>query len=175
MKNRTTASRTGSLCTLLINCHGGRLCQVFRCSDSFMALHELDYRRIDLYQMPEQADLDRCRVFIYQHIGEKWGKMASDSILPRLPESCCVVRVPKLSCHIYWPFFYRPSCASLTWAKPCEQFPYFDAFLLECVARKMDPELAVIRYMALDLPKCSTSTNDLRTASPTCATRKTVE
>lgn len=139
------------ICMLLTNCHGGRLCQVLRHHQQFMDAHELDYRRIDLRQMPDQEDLDRCRVFLYQYLGDKWGDMASHRLLPRLPESCLAIRLPKLSSSLYWPYFSRPGVADSSWCNPCKEFPYFDGFLLECVAQTMDPEQSVREYLTHDV------------------------
>lgn len=145
-------SATGNpLCMLLTNCHGGRLCQVFRCSKPFMEDFELRYHRIDLHQVLEQKDLDRCQVFLYQHVGEKWGDMSTHRLLARLPKTCRTIRLPKLSSFLYWPYFIRPIAADPSWCKPCTEFPYFDRFLIECVAQGMDSERATQAYLGHDV------------------------
>lgn len=115
-----------------------------------MECYEIGYHRVDLRQMPSQEELNRCALLLYQHLGDNWDNMASHRVLPRLPEACRAIQLPKLSSFIYWPYFNRPEGADPSWCSPSPEFPYLDSFLLERVNRGMKPDCAVKEYLSHD-------------------------
>lgn len=51
------------------------------------------------------AMLSRCGLFLYQHLGSKWGELASERVKKRLPASCRSLAFPSMFLKAYWPFW----------------------------------------------------------------------
>lgn len=54
--------------------------------------------------LPDEL-LSRCNVFLYQHLGENWGELASELVKKRLPASCQTLSFPSMFFREYWPFW----------------------------------------------------------------------
>jgi hypothetical protein len=56
-----------------------------------------------------QQDFDRCRVFLYQYLGERWNDLASNALLARLHPVACRIKIPNLLFKGYWPLWTNKS------------------------------------------------------------------
>ena len=53
----------------------------------------------------DPARLAACRVFMYQHLGDKWGEHASKHLLSLVNPKAEVLRLPNMLFKGYWPFW----------------------------------------------------------------------
>jgi hypothetical protein len=97
------------LCLIHANCQGDSLRSLLAATPDFARLFELrkytNYRKEPI----PQEDFDRCRVFLYQHLGERWNDLASDVLLARLHPAACRLKVPNLLFKGYWPLWTNKS------------------------------------------------------------------
>ena len=142
-----------SNCLILTNCHGGRLAQVFSLSAAFIRKYEIIYRPVHLQQAPSEKEIENCGVFLYQHIDDRWDELASHKMLQRMPAKCISIQLPKLSSHVYWPYFDRPVVKEPAWCIPCEKFPYYEKFILECIDAGLSVDATVGEYLEHDISK----------------------
>lgn len=100
-----TTSATKRLCLIHANCQGDPLCRFLLSSPGFAAqwrvCHVINHTRQDL---PPEL-LESCDLFLYQRIGEKWGTLASDYLLERLPATATAMQIPNAFFLGYWPFW----------------------------------------------------------------------
>ena len=98
-----------ALCLIHANCQGDSLRSLLAASPDFARCFDIHkYTNYQKESIP-QHDLDRCRVFVYQHLGEKWDDLASDALLARLHPAACRVQVPNLLFKGYWPLWTNKS------------------------------------------------------------------
>ncbi len=97
------------LCLLHANCQGSPLARLLSASPSFAARwrirHCVNYTR---EPVPDDA-LASCSLFLYQHLGEQWGELASARLLERLGPGARAVRLPNLFFKGYWPLWTNAS------------------------------------------------------------------
>jgi hypothetical protein len=97
------------LCLIHANCQGDSLHSLLAATPAFARRFEIrkytNYRK----EAIPQRDFDRCRVFLYQHLGEKWDDLASDALLARLHPVACRMQIPNLLFTGYWPLWTSKS------------------------------------------------------------------
>lgn len=59
-------------------------------------------------EVPAQ-ELAECSLFMYQHLGAKWGDHASDELLAKVNSSATVMAVPNVLFKAYWPLWTNHS------------------------------------------------------------------
>ncbi|MCL1985307.1 MAG: WcbI family polysaccharide biosynthesis putative acetyltransferase [Betaproteobacteria bacterium] len=97
------------LCLIHANCQGDSLRSLLAATPAFARRFEIrKYTNYRKESIPQQ-DFDRCRIFLYQHLGEKWNDLASDALLARLHPMACQMRVPNLLFKGYWPLWTNKS------------------------------------------------------------------
>jgi hypothetical protein len=93
------------LCLLHANCQGEPLMAALSASPDFAAAYAprgyLNYARRAI----PQADLDACRLFLYQQLGPEWGDLSSQSLLARLPKDCRALCIPNMFFRGPWPLW----------------------------------------------------------------------
>jgi hypothetical protein len=115
--------------------------------------YEIIYRPVHLRQIPSEKEIEKCGIFLYQYIDGRWDELASHKMLKRIPSKCISIQLPKLSSHIYWPYFYRPKVKESSWCEPCDQFPYYEKFILERLDDGFSADAAVGEYLEHDIAK----------------------
>ncbi|MGE4292069.1 MAG: WcbI family polysaccharide biosynthesis putative acetyltransferase [Desulfovibrio sp.] len=95
------------LCLIHANCQGEPLADFLRRVPGFCETHEIRLYTNYIYERIDPADLQRCAVFLYQYLpeGEKWGELASDALLARLPRAARTLAIPSMFFRGYWPFW----------------------------------------------------------------------
>jgi len=87
------------------NCQGEPLAAALSLSPEFRRAYRprvyLNYARQEI----PQADLDRCGLFLYQHLGPEWGELASEALLRRLPPGCAALCIPNMFFRAPWPLW----------------------------------------------------------------------
>ena len=97
------------LCLIHANCQGDALRSLLAATPAFARRFEIRKYTNYLKEAVPQQDFDRCRIFLYQHLGEKWNDLASDALLARLPPQACRMRIPNLLFKGYWPLWTNKS------------------------------------------------------------------
>ncbi|HBW16431.1 MAG TPA: hypothetical protein DEF41_09965 [Desulfovibrio sp.] len=97
------------LCIIHANCQGDPLAGLLAAHPVFGGAFEV--RRYTNYEREPIAeeDMGRCRLFIYQHLGEKWDDHASDRLLARVPGEAVRLCIPNMLFKGYWPFWTNRS------------------------------------------------------------------
>ena len=97
------------LCLIHANCQGDALHALLAAVPAFGRCFEVRKYTNYLKETIPQRDFDRCRVFLYQHLGEKWNDLASDALLARLHPVACRIQIPNLLFKGYWPLWTNKS------------------------------------------------------------------
>jgi hypothetical protein len=93
------------LCLLHANCHGEDLKILLEASPAFRSAYRLEYYVSYIKQpVPAQA-LEKCSLFLYQHLGAQWGDLASEVLLRKLPASAGILKLPNPFFNGYWPLW----------------------------------------------------------------------
>jgi len=98
-----------ALCLIHANCQGDSLHELLAATPAFTRCFEIRKYTNYLKEAIPQQDFDRCRVFLYQHLGEKWNDLASDALLARLHPIACRIKIPNLLFTGYWPLWTNTS------------------------------------------------------------------
>jgi hypothetical protein len=87
------------------NCQGEELETLLTASRAFSSVYRI-VRRINYTREPIlPEDLERCALFLYQHLDAHWGDLASEALMCRLPRTACRLRIPNMFFKGYWPFW----------------------------------------------------------------------
>jgi hypothetical protein len=97
------------LCLIHANCQGDSLHSLLAAIPAFMRCFEIRKYTNYLKESIPQQDFERCRIFLYQHLGEKWNDLASDALLARLHPIACRIQIPNLLFTGYWPLWTNKS------------------------------------------------------------------
>ncbi|MCL2124214.1 MAG: WcbI family polysaccharide biosynthesis putative acetyltransferase [Desulfovibrionaceae bacterium] len=97
------------LCLIHANCQGDSLRSLLAATPAFARCFEIRKYTNYLKESIPQQDFDCCRVFLYQHLGEKWDDLASDALLARLHPVTCGIQLPNLFFTGYWPLWTNKS------------------------------------------------------------------
>ncbi|MBG0789395.1 MAG: hypothetical protein H0S80_02740 [Desulfovibrionaceae bacterium] len=131
---------TKELCLVHANCQGEPLIERLRLCPEFEARYHCalvtNYTR-----EPVPGDrLSRCSLFLYQHLGPKWGGLASASLLDRLPADARSLCIPNMFFKGYWP----------TWSGAAG-FDYRCTLLDELADSDLPDEEATLIYLHTDM------------------------
>jgi hypothetical protein len=97
------------LCLIHANCQGDELLSLLGAHPSFARRFVVRKYTNYLKEAVPQEDFDRCRLFLYQHLGEKWNDSSSGALLARLNPSALRMRIPNLFFKGYWPLWTNRS------------------------------------------------------------------
>ncbi|MDR1686140.1 MAG: hypothetical protein LBR82_06850 [Desulfovibrio sp.] len=93
------------LCLLHANCQGEELETLLTASRAFSSVYRI-VRRTNYTREPIlPEDLERCALFLYQHLDAHWGDLASEALMRRLPRAARSLRIPNMFFKGYWPFW----------------------------------------------------------------------
>ena len=130
------------LCIAHANCQGEPLIQRLLACPAFAERYEV--RLVTNYvkePMPEDA-LGRCSLFLYQHLGAKWGDLASERLLERLRPDARSLCIPNMFFKGYWPFWSgEPG------------FDYRCTHLDEFIDKGLPPEETVMLFLRSDVAR----------------------
>lgn len=93
------------LCLVHGNCQAVPLVRQLAASPAFA--RNWEFRVIPNYarEAVPDAALQSCTLFLYQHLGEKWGELSSRSLLARLAAGTEALQIPNVFFKGYWPFW----------------------------------------------------------------------
>ncbi len=93
------------LCIIHANCQGDNLKGLLLSSPSFSNLFVIEKYTNYLHEEISENSLDKCGLFLYQHLGEQWGEHATTSLLQKLPASAQCICIPNMFFNGYWPLW----------------------------------------------------------------------
>lgn len=97
------------LCVIHANCQAEPFIELLALSPGFSKLWKIKFYTNYLREEVLQDDLDRCGLFLYQHLGEDWGHLASASLTARLNPAAEALCIPNMFFKGYWPFWTSTS------------------------------------------------------------------
>lgn len=97
------------LCIVQANCQADMLTGLLNACPQFNRRYQLRRYTNFLHETVPEQELARCSVFIYQHLGEKWGKLASNVLLQQLNKEALYLKLPNMLFKGYWPFWTNSS------------------------------------------------------------------
>jgi hypothetical protein len=92
-------------CLLHANCQGEPLAEILRLSPGFHRTWEIRHYTNYIKEPVPAAALESCDFFVYQRLGEEWGKFASAALLGRLSPKAEVFCMPAMFFKGCWPFW----------------------------------------------------------------------
>ena len=96
-------------CLLHANCQGAALLRLLAASRGFAARWRVRlYTNYTREPIPAR-EIEQCRLFLYQHLGDEWGELASAHLLDRLSPGAVALRLPNLFFKGYWPLWTNAS------------------------------------------------------------------
>ncbi|MDR2891974.1 MAG: hypothetical protein LBV80_02660 [Deltaproteobacteria bacterium] len=140
-------SENKQLCVIHANCQGEPLAGLLQLSAEFSrnwdVRHYTNYTR----EIIPDADLERCGLFIYQHLGEKWGEFSSAALLARLnsrarPLYAAPFCLPNMYFTGGWPFLVTDI-----------QTDYADTFLNALIDQQVEKAVILKLYLHTDITK----------------------
>lgn len=96
-------------CILHANCQGEPLAVLLGASPDFSSRWRIrQYTNYTREAIPDST-LQNATLFLYQHLGQEWGGLASASLLSRLSAKAVPVCIPNMFFSGYWPFWTSDS------------------------------------------------------------------
>lgn len=93
------------LCLIHANCQGDALRQLLSLTPEFSGRFEIRKYTNYLKESIPDEDFFRCRVFLYQHLSDRWDDLSSAALLQRVPPEACVLKIPNMFFKGYWPLW----------------------------------------------------------------------
>ncbi len=93
------------LCIIHANCQGDTLKNLLSGSESFAKLFTIEKYTNYLKESISAKSLGKCKLFLYQHMGNHWQEHATEALLQKLPNSCLCIRIPNMFFNGYWPLW----------------------------------------------------------------------
>lgn len=104
-----SVAKAKNICLLHANCQGEALADLLILSPEFagewQVRHYVNYMR---EPVPLTA-LGQCDFFVYQHLGEHWGELASERLRTALRQDAKTCCIPNMFFKGYWPFWTSTS------------------------------------------------------------------
>jgi hypothetical protein len=105
----TVMTSEKDLCLIHANCQAEPLMELLAFSPFFSATWEVKFYTNYLKEEIPQEELDRCGLFLHQHLGDEWGAFSSASLTARLNPAAEAVCLPNMFFKGYWPFWTSTS------------------------------------------------------------------
>ena len=131
---------TKELCLVHANCQGEPLIERLELCPEFAARYECVLITNYTREPVPEALLSRCSLFLYQYLGTMWKKLASASLLKRIPTGAPSLCIPNMFFMGYWP----------TWSGTAG-FDYRCTLLDELAATDLPAEQVVMVYLHTDM------------------------
>ena len=100
---------TKELCIIHANCQADPMLELLARHPAFCGRFAAEKYTNYLREKIDPARLAACTVFMYQHLGDKWGEHASENLLGLVNPKALVLRLPNMLFKGYWPFWTNHS------------------------------------------------------------------
>ncbi|WP_027180373.1 WcbI family polysaccharide biosynthesis putative acetyltransferase [Maridesulfovibrio bastinii] len=129
-------------CIIHSNCQGEALRDILFLSAEFKNSYDVQiYTNYIREKIPPKA-LSECSLFLYQKLSSKWGDLASEKLIPQLPEQAKHIAFPSMLFTFYWP----------TWERDID-FAYPDSLLESLLKRELSEWEILHIYLKSDIRK----------------------
>lgn len=130
------------LCIVHANCQGPPLLERLNLCPEFDEMYDCYiYTNYAKEPVPHEL-LERCSLFLYQHLGSEWGDLASESLLQQIPEDATSLCIPNMFFKGYWP----------TWSGEAG-FDYRCTHLDKFVKLDLPPKETVMLFLRSDVTR----------------------
>lgn len=131
---------TKSVCILHANCLGDMLRPLLGNVPAFSRLFTVQqFTNYTSEQIPESA-CDKCGLYLYQYLAPKWGRLSTEQMLERLPDSCIKIEIPNFLFKGYWPF----------WQPGSQIIDFCNKIIEDLLQRNLSPEEVLHLYLRGD-------------------------
>lgn len=89
------------------NCQGEALLHILQRHADFFQTFECRLYTNYINELIPAEELAECAVFLYQHLGDAWGSLASAKLLQQLGMNSLHLCIPNFFCRLYWPLQYN--------------------------------------------------------------------
>lgn len=93
------------LCVIHANCQADPVMQLLAIHPEFSRRFRLQKFTNYLQEKIPPEALKTCTLFIYQHLGSKWGDTSSDTLLSQIAPAAERLAIPNMLFKGYWPFW----------------------------------------------------------------------
>ncbi len=93
------------LCLIHANCQGDTLHYLLKSTPSFASKYTIKKFTNYLQEDIDASSLEQCHLFLYQHLSENWGELATETLLQKLPSSALAIQIPNMFFNGYWPLW----------------------------------------------------------------------
>ncbi|MDD3311715.1 WcbI family polysaccharide biosynthesis putative acetyltransferase [Pseudodesulfovibrio sp.] len=131
---------TRERCILHANCQGEPLLERLNRCPEFAARFETRLYTNYVREPIPDGELAACSLFLYQHLEPRWGDLASETLLGKLPKSAASLCIPNMFFKGYWPLWDGR-----------KGFDYRCLLLDEIVDLGLPPEETVLLFLRQDV------------------------
>ena len=124
------------LCVIHANCQADPMLELLAGHAPFRERFAVEKYTNYRQEKIDPARLAACRVFMYQHLGDKWGEHASKHLLSLVNPKAEVLRLPNMLFKGYWPFWTSKTAIN-----------FGDSLLESLLERGLNPEEALHVYL----------------------------
>ncbi len=124
------------LCIIHANCQGDTLQFLLKNTPSFAKEYRIQKYTNYLQEDMTPELLQQCQLFLYQHLGNQWGDLATHNLLQLLPAAAHTLEIPNMFFNGYWPLWTNKTFMA-----------YGDIFLEDLCARGLAPREVLHLYM----------------------------
>lgn len=130
------------VCLIHANCQGDALRQLLSLTPEFVRTFEIKKYTNYLRENIPDEDFARCRVFLYQHLSDRWDDLASAALLQRVPPQARILKIPNMFFKGYWPLWTNKTFMA-----------YGDQLLEHLVELNLSPEEILRVFLRGDLTR----------------------
>ncbi len=116
------------LCIIHANCQGDILRFLLEMTPTFAQEYVIQKYTNYLQEDISPESLESCHLFLYQNLGEHWGKHATQALLQKLPSTAKTLEIPNMFFNGYWPLWTNMTSMA-----------YGDMLLEELCSRDLNP------------------------------------
>lgn len=138
------------ICIISANCQGAYLKRLLAASPEFAERFDVHYFVNYNQEIVPDDLLGRCKLLIYQPLGEQWGELSAGHLMDRLPQGAMRLAVNYITSPLYWPFMAQDTRNTPDTDHPFGQFPYGDSLIQSLLAEGMSPEEVFRNYLDPD-------------------------
>ncbi len=131
---------TQQTCIIFANCQGDNLAHLLNSTPNFSNKFRIKQYTIHEKEQVEDSELQKCKLFFYQFLGEHWGAMSSKNLLQKLPTSAISMQIPNMFFNGYWPFWTNTTVMA-----------YQDLYLEELCSRNLNIQEVLYIYLRCNI------------------------
>lgn len=129
-------------CIIHANCQGEALRDLLFLSENFESSYDVQIYTNYIHEKIPASALAECDLFLYQHLGPRWGELSSETLIAQLKKDCTQLAIPNMLFTFYWP----------TWSSNVD-FAYPDSLLESLLEHNLSEWEILHLYLKSDISK----------------------